>query len=60
MNTIHNRLLFYFELAKKTDNIDNKKAIAHQALGASEIAVEYGLISYIEFEKYIHKIFKML
>ena len=60
MNTIHKRLLFYFELAKKADNIENKQAIVNQALGASEIAVEFGLITYRDFEKYIHHIFKMI
>ena len=60
MNTIHRRLLFYFELAKRTENSENKKAIVNQAVGASEIAVEFGLITYMEFEHYISKIFEML
>ena len=34
--------------------------LALQALGAVEIAVDFGLITYIEFEHYIHKIFEML
>ena len=57
---IHERLSFNIELAESTTDIENKKALAHQALGAVEIAVEFGLITYIEFEQYISKICEMM
>jgi hypothetical protein len=59
-NTIQDRLSFDIELAKNARNKEHKKALAFQALGAVEIAVDFGLITYIEFERYISKIFEML
>lgn len=59
-NTIQDRLSHDIELAKIEDDNENKKALAYQALGAVELAVDFGLITYIEFEQYIHKIFEML
>lgn len=59
-NTIQDRLSFDIETACKADNMEHKKLLAFQALGAVEIAVEFGLITYIEFEKYIHKIFESI
>ena len=58
--TIQDRLSFDIEIAKNARNKEHKKALAFQALGAVEIAVEFGLITYIEFEHYIHKIFEIL
>ena len=60
ISTIEKRLIYYIELVKKTDNIENKKAVINQAIGASEIAVEYGLITYKDFEIYIHHVFRFL
>lgn len=59
-NTIQERLSFDIETANKTKNEEHRKMLALQALGAVEIAVDFGLITYIEFEHYIHKIFEML
>ena len=47
-------------MAKNTDDIGTKKALAFQALGAVELAVDFGLITYTEFERYINTIFKLL
>lgn len=58
--TIQERLSFDIELAENAKDKDNKKALAFQALGAVEIAVDFGLITYIEFEKYISKIIDMV
>lgn len=57
--TIQEILSFHIELAENAKDKDNKKALAFQALGAVEIAVEFGLITYIEFERYIHRIFDL-
>ncbi len=59
-NTIQDRLSFDIELAKNAKDIENKKALAFQALGSVEIAVEFGLITYLEFERYISKIFELI
>ena len=59
-NTIQERLSFDIELAENAKDKEHKKALAFQALGAVQIAVEFGLITYIEFEKYIHKIFEII
>jgi len=59
-NTIQDRLSFNIETANNTENTEHKKMLAFQALGAVEIAVEFGLITYIEFEHYIRKVFEML
>lgn len=59
-STIQDRLQFDIELAENAENRENKKALAFQALGAVEIAVEFGLITYIEFEQYISKIVELI
>lgn len=59
-STIQDRLSFNIELAKNAKDRENKKALAFQALGAVEIAVEFGLITYLEFERYISKIIEMI
>lgn len=58
--TIQDRLSFDIEIAKNARNKEHKKALAFQALGAVEIAVEFGLITYLEFERYINKIFEII
>lgn len=59
-STIQDRLQFDIELAKNAKNKEHKKALAFQALGAVEIAVEFGLITYLEFERYISKIIELI
>lgn len=59
-STIQDRLQFDIELAKNARNKEHKKALAFQALGAVEIAVEFGLITYLEFERYISKIIELI
>lgn len=59
-STIQDRLQFGIELAKNARNKEHKKALAFQALGAVEIAVEFGLITYLEFERYISKIIELI
>lgn len=59
-STIQDRLQFDIELAKNARNKEHKKALAFQALGAVEIAVEFGLITYLEFERYINKIVEII
>ena len=49
-STIQDRLSFDIKLAESTEDREHKKALALQALGAVELAVDFGLITYIEFE----------
>lgn len=58
--TIQERLTFNIKLAENAKDKDNKKALTFQALGAVELAVDFGLITYIEFEKYIRKILELV
>lgn len=53
-------MLLIVDIAKNAKDRENKKALAFQALGAVEIAVEFGLITYLEFERYINKIFEII
>ena len=57
---IHSRLTFDIDIAKRAKSDEKKAALAYQALGAAEIAVEFGLITYSEFESYISSIFAIL
>ena len=59
-STIQDRLSFDIKLAESTEDREHKKALALQALGAVELAVDFRLITYIEFERYISKIFEIL
>lgn len=59
-HTIHDRLSIDIALANSAKNKEDKKALAYQALGAVEIAVEFDLITYMEFESYINSIFSIL
>lgn len=59
-HTIQDRLSFDIKLAQSAKDKEYKKALAYQAIGEVEIAVEFGLITYIEFERYINSIFEIL
>lgn len=57
--TIQERIIQELEYADSVENRENKKLLATKVLGAVDMAVEFGLITYKEWEKYIEKIFKM-
>lgn len=59
-NTIQEILSLEIELAENMRCRDKQKALAFQALGAVELAIDFDLITYREFESYIHKITKIL
>ena len=58
--TIHERLTEEINFAKGTNDIAKKSMLATKALGAVDIAVEFGLITMNEWNKYIDDIFQML
>lgn len=57
--TVKDRLNEDIEYARNTVNIKHRELLALKALGAADLAVEFGLITYIEWEKYIESIFKI-
>ena len=57
--TVADRLNEDIEYARKTANAKHRKLLAIKALGAADLAVEFGLITYVEWEKHIENIFKI-
>ena len=57
--SIQERLSEEVAYINQVDNIEHKKILAHKALGAADIAVEFGMISYKEWELYIKDIFNV-
>ena len=58
--TAQNRIEQDIEYAEKIDDKVKKTMLATKALGAADFAVEFGLITYKQWEHYIDIIFKML
>ena len=57
--TVQDRIKQDIEYAKNIEDIHNRRLLATKALGAADIAVEFGLITYNEWEKHIEDIFKI-
>lgn len=57
--TVQDRLKQDIEYAKQIEDIHNRRLLATKALGAVDFAVEFGLITYNEWEKHIEDIFKI-
>ena len=57
--TVQDRLKQDIEYAKNTKDEAIKKLLATKALGAADFAVEFGLITYNEWERHIEDIFKI-
>lgn len=57
--TVQDRIKQDIEYAKNTEDKANRTLLATKALGAADIAVEFGLITYKEWEKHIEDIFKI-
>lgn len=58
--TVQERLKQDIEHAKKIEDKAKKSLLATKALGAADIAVEFGLITYKEWEKHIDAIFALI
>jgi hypothetical protein len=56
--TVRERLIEEIEYLKRLDNVEHQAILAYKALGAADIAVEFGLITYNEWEKCIEELFK--
>lgn len=57
--TVQDRIKQDIEYAKQIEDIQNRRLLATKALGAADMAVEFGLITYNEWEKHIEDIFKI-
>lgn len=57
--TVQDRLKQDIEYAKNIENTSDRRLIATKALGAADFAIEFGLITYKEWEKHIEDIFKI-
>lgn len=57
--TVQDRIKQDIEYAKKMKDETNKRLLANKALGAADLAVEFGLITYNEWEQHIEDIFKI-
>ena len=58
--TINERLEEDIKYAEATTEIADRTLLATKALGAADLAVEFGLITYTEWELYIDRIFKLI
>lgn len=57
--TVQDRIKKDIEYAKGIEDKANRTLLATKALGAADLAVEFGLITYIEWEKHIEAIFQI-
>lgn len=57
--TVQERLKQDIEYAKTVKNEASRQLLAAKALGAVDFAVEFGLITYAEWEKHIENIFQI-
>ena len=58
--TVKERLKQDIEYAKSTESKADRTLLATKALGAADLAVEFGLITYKEWEQYIEDIFQII
>ena len=57
--TVQDRIKQEIEHAKKIEDKADRTLLATKALGAADLAVEFGLITYNEWEQHIDDIFKI-
>ena len=57
--TVQDRIKQDIEYAQNIDNKADRKLLATKALGAADLAVEFGLITYKEWEIHIENIFQI-
>lgn len=58
--TVQDRIQQDIEHAKGITDIAKRTMLATKVLGAADLAVEFGLITYKEWERYIELIFEMI
>lgn len=58
--TIFERLNEDIIHAQNTANAEHKEILAIKALGAADMAVEFGMITYTEWETFVNRIFELM
>lgn len=58
--SVNDRLKEEIEYAERVDSIEQKSTLAVKALGAVDLAVEFGLITYKQWETHIDRIFAII
>ncbi len=58
--TVKDRITEEFNYIKTLDNIEERNVLATKALGAADIAVEFGLITYTEWEAFVSEYFTVV
>ena len=58
--TVQERIRQDIDYADNTKEIAKKTLLATKALGAADIAVEFGLITYKEWETFVERIFAIM
>lgn len=58
--TIHERIAYDIDYARNVENPVQKTALLYKILGAVDMAVEFSLISFQEWEIYVSQIFEMI
>ncbi|MBR3592186.1 MAG: hypothetical protein IKL46_04980 [Clostridia bacterium] len=58
--TVNERLKRDIEHAKKIENAEQRKLHAYMIMGAAELAVDFGMITYTEWGKHTNEVFKIM
>lgn len=58
--TVQERIMEDIDFAERAKELADRTLLATKALGAADLAVEFNLITYNEWQLYIDKIFKLL
>ena len=58
--SVSERLKEEIEYAESVESAEHREVLAIKALGAADMAVEFKLITYKEWETYINRIFKIM
>jgi hypothetical protein len=58
--TVQDRIIQDIEYAKNIKDEKSRAILATKALGAADFAVEFGLITYNQWEKYIEEVFNII
>lgn len=58
--TVVERITKDIELAEKSNNEEHKKLLAHMAISAAELAIDFGLITYKEWGELTRRAFAVM
>lgn len=58
--TVNERLKRDIELAKKIEDFEQRKLHAYMIMGAAELAVDFGMISYTDWDKHTREAFEII